>query len=236
MGRFVDLTNRNFGRLVVISRHPENNAQGKPRWLCHCSCGNTCIVSRNELISGDAKSCGCIRKEVATEQLKNVPKKQKLNLSEEKKLENAIKSFWKKVKKTSSCWNWNASTRSGYGQFKYNEIKLAHRFSYFIHKGELEKDKIICHTCDNPICVNPDHLYQGTYQDNSKDAVERRRKPVGENSNLSKLKENQVVEILSSKEGHRSLARKFGVDHQSIYRIRKGRSWKHMKRTQVVED
>lgn len=62
MSKVIDLTGQRFGRLVVIER-TENSAQGGARWLCRCDCGNEKIVHRRELLNGDARSCGCLRKE-----------------------------------------------------------------------------------------------------------------------------------------------------------------------------
>ena len=90
-------------------------------------------------------------------------------------LKNKIEDFWKKVDKTSNpngCWEWIASLNrpNGYGQFGFNDkIWKAHRFSakYF---GNMDIDNLyVCHKCDNPKCVNPDHLYVGTQFDNMKD-------------------------------------------------------------------
>ena len=89
--------------------------------------------------------------------------------------EEQLKRFWAKVDKKSEneCWKWNASKNNkGYGQFGVNKIaKSTHRISYIIHKGEIPKGLMICHTCNNPPCVNPNHLYAGTGKDNAQQAV-----------------------------------------------------------------
>ena len=85
--------------------------------------------------------------------------------------------FFEKVNKTDSCWLWTgALSSSGYGSFGVaGKATAAHRYSYQIHNGEIPEGLIICHTCDTPSCVNPDHLWLGTYSDNMKDMVAKDR-------------------------------------------------------------
>jgi hypothetical protein len=86
-----------------------------------------------------------------------------------------MKRFLDKVEKTVSCWIWKAGKRNDYGVFRLNNKVIdAHRVSYMLFKGELSNPKlIVCHTCDNKSCVNPDHLYLGSYTDNIMDSYTR---------------------------------------------------------------
>lgn len=80
--------------------------------------------------------------------------------------------FEEKIKKE-NCWLWTASTRgnNGYGGFRVNKtsIRLAHNVAYELYKGEIPEGQRVLHTCDNPLCVNPTHLFLGTQIDNIKD-------------------------------------------------------------------
>jgi hypothetical protein len=93
-----------------------------------------------------------------------------------------MKRFFDKVRKTDTCWNWTGATRSGYGAIKIDgKVLGTHRVSYEMHHGIIPPGKLVCHTCDNPRCVNPEHLFLGTYSDNIIDALnkDRRINPIG---------------------------------------------------------
>lgn len=87
--------------------------------------------------------------------------------------------FWKYVERRveDECWIWNGPrVPSGYGRIRWNgRDSYAHRCSYELHKGPVPPGMHVCHTCDNPPCVNPKHLFHGTRQDNMQDSVRKGR-------------------------------------------------------------
>ena len=88
-----------------------------------------------------------------------------------------IERFNQKINKTNTCWLWTGAQNSkGYGAMSYNgKVINAHRLSYLLHKGEIPDKLIVCHTCDTPRCVNPDHLWLGTHTDNNHDMIKKNR-------------------------------------------------------------
>lgn len=77
----------------------------------------------------------------------------------------------------SGCWEWIGTIYSnGYGKFEYQKSQWrAHRLAYYFSYGQIPSGLFVCHKCDNPICINPTHLFVGTHQDNMDDAVEKGR-------------------------------------------------------------
>lgn len=95
--------------------------------------------------------------------------------------EKVIERFWRRVAKTEDCWEWQGARMNGYGAFTVGgRIVRAHVFSHYLIHGFHSARLIICHHCDNPVCVNPDHLYAGTHKDNARDKFARGRGRVGE--------------------------------------------------------
>lgn len=85
--------------------------------------------------------------------------------------------FFQKVNKTESCWLWTGALNSrGYGSFRFNgKSESAHRYSFRYFNGEIQPGMIICHKCDVPACVNPQHLWEGTHLDNNQDCIAKGR-------------------------------------------------------------
>ncbi|WP_412566328.1 HNH endonuclease signature motif containing protein [Streptomyces nojiriensis] len=90
--------------------------------------------------------------------------------------------FWRKVQKTDECWIWTGGRGDhGYGGINGDDGRSVstHRFSYQLHYGPIPDGMYVCHKCDNPACVRPDHLFAGTAQDNNQDMIRKGRRVSG---------------------------------------------------------
>jgi len=93
---------------------------------------------------------------------------------------NVMARFWAKVKirGAGDCWEWQASKRRAYGKIRIKcEYVPAHRVAWMLTHGEIPEGLCVLHRCDNPPCVNPDHLFLGTLKDNSQDMLRKLRRP-----------------------------------------------------------
>lgn len=132
------------------------------------------------------------------------------------------------------CWNWTGVLhKQGYGMIRSGRTHhLTHRASYKVFNGDVPSGMFVCHHCDNRKCVNPDHLFLGTAQDNQSDMKNKDRSIFGEKSSAAKLKESDVLKILSLKGNmtQRAIAKKFGVSPSLICMILKGSVWQRTVR------
>lgn len=137
--------------------------------------------------------------------------------------------FWRNVKKGSGCWEWIGNRfATGYGQFYFEDKHWrAHRFVWTLYNGTIPKGIEVCHTCDHPWCVKPDHLFLGTHADNMADAAKKRRFPIraGEDHPMARLNWTKVRAIRASSLSAVELAKSYGVGTDTIRRIRRGRTW-----------
>lgn len=145
--------------------------------------------------------------------------------------------FWAKVhrRSTSECWNWTGYvSRDGYGSFRVQSrglVENAHRFSYRLRHGEPPAGAVICHTCDNRRCVNPDHLWAGSIADNTADRDGKGRQARGERHRSAKLRESDIEPIrrLSARgERPEEIAEMYAVNQATIRDILAGRTWRHV--------
>ncbi len=157
----------------------------------------------------------------------------------------AIQKFWSMVDKNGPtvrdelgpCWMWiGGSFMRGYGVFHFSKTRYmrAHRLSWILHHNrDIPAGRIICHKCDIPGCVNPEHLFDGTNDDNMKDKTRKGRAYRGQSHYKTPLTDDLVREIfskcLTAKHGDgRRLAKEYGVLPACISAIKHRRNWKHI--------
>ena len=158
--------------------------------------------------------------------------------------------FWSKVQKTETCWVWiGAHVPRGYGIIhirSQDRNVYAHRYSWEIHYGPVPDGLLVCHTCDNPPCVRPDHLFVGSVQDNSTDAKAKGRTasgerhgtkthpeafPKGSQCTHAKITEDQVREIrLAAANGEKraSIGTRYGLHPAYVSLVVARRRWTHV--------
>lgn len=151
--------------------------------------------------------------------------------------------FWAKVEKTEACWLWTSTVVSEafpYGQISdaykgKKRTRLAHRLSYEMHYGAIPDDLKVLHSCDNPRCVNPIHLWLGTSLDNARDCVQKQRHVAlrgAEHAN-ARLTEENVRDIKQSYKKRvvtlEMLARKYDVSPSTVHYILQGKLWRHVE-------
>ncbi len=149
-----------------------------------------------------------------------------------------IERFWKKVdiKSEDECWEWlGCKDKNGYGQFRVNnKTYKSHRISWILENGDIPENYCICHSCDNPLCCNPNHLFLGTHKDNIADRDKKGRQAIRngiKNGNHKKI-DQEILEIrqkyLTGLYTQKDLAEEYGVSQTQISFIVNKKQWKHI--------
>lgn len=158
--------------------------------------------------------------------------------------------FWSKVQKTDGCWLWMGGRYpTSYGKVRVsNRTTYAHRVAWALSNGEIPAGLHVCHHCDNPPCVRPDHLFVGTCKDNMQDRARKGRSghithpeafvgnpnaPRGEAHPRARLTNDAVVLIRqlwrTGDYTQTELGELFGCSHDAISRVVNLKSWTHIK-------
>jgi hypothetical protein len=140
------------------------------------------------------------------------------------------------IPETSCHWWSGGVTGNGYGTLWCNDRKRhigAHRASYEIHFGEIPDGVIVCHKCDNPLCVNPEHLFLGTHSDNSQDRDNKGRgnRALGEASTSSKITDvivHQARDMYDEGYSQVDITRTLGIKRGNVFKIVHRQTWKHI--------
>lgn len=138
--------------------------------------------------------------------------------------------FWARVRKTDTCWVWTGPTRGkGYGAVRFDgRMQSAHRVSWEMKHGPIGGGLHVLHRCDNPPCINPDHLFLGTNRDNAADCRAKGRTPRGWKNGAARLTPAQVEDV---RQAHArgfeiaAIARHYGVARITVRKILTGKSW-----------
>ena len=147
--------------------------------------------------------------------------------------QNNYDEFWRKVKKTNGCWLWTGRTnRKGYGVINLNKKPLyVHRLMWEIRNGNIPDGMLVCHRCDNPRCVNPDHLFVGTIRDNNRDRDNKGRSARGAILSKAHLKPDDIIDIRKAYAhgtNQSEIARKYGIKPCSVNHIVHRERWAHI--------
>lgn len=133
----------------------------------------------------------------------------------------------------SGCWEWTGPTdKDGYPSWSVPGLGLAHRIAYRLFCGDLSAGRCVCHSCDNPRCCHPAHLFIGSDLDNARDRARKGRSVRGERCHLAKLNETAVRAIRADYATGRytfdMLGRKYGVTPRNAHAIVRRKSWAHV--------
>ena len=147
--------------------------------------------------------------------------------------------FWSFIDKTGDCWIFTGNRPGGrYGHIKnHGKTLLAHRVSYEIHFGPIPEGQCVCHSCDNPPCVRPDHLFLGSISDNRMDMIDKKRWGLGSKHGRAKVTEEDaryIFQRMNDPDRKRGtmveLCRRFDLSTTSIQRIAQGKQFIYLDR------
>lgn len=213
-----------FGKLLVLSK--ENSDRYGFNYKCKCDCGEEKIIRGSKLKSKEIKSCGCLRSPKQYEYIENL----KLRLKKYSEYQG-------------ECLIWISKSvypNFGYGCISYRGKPIAaHRASYLAFIGEIPKGKWVLHKCDNPKCINPNHLFLGTCKDNVIDMTKKGRgiNKIGIEHGNSIFNEKDIDNIryqyYTGMCSINKLRKKYDCSLFAIHSIVTRQTWKHIPDPQL---
>ena len=160
---------------------------------------------------------------------------------------SVIEFFDRLQKQESGCWEWiGFRYPNGYGQFGSNKYgtRYAHRVAWIIaNHSQIPEGKFVCHRCDNPSCCNPDHLFLGTPEENSRDMVSKKRSALesrngmcnntegfnqGQRNGSAKLTDEIALQVFNADGTQREIAERFGISQTHVGQIKRKVNWRHI--------
>lgn len=211
-----NLMGQQFGRWLVVGE--AESAGGGARWRCRCQCGGEGEVAAKHLLSGASKSCGCLCSEASATRAagRAVPFEDRLTRND-----------------ATGCLEWQGSRdRDGYGTLRAGRRDhKAHRVAYERAHGPVPAGRVVCHTCDNPPCCEPSHLFLGTVAENNADRQSKGRQARGVRSAWAKLTDHmvrQVRALVASGASQQAVADLFGIHQTTVSAIHRRRAWAHV--------
>lgn len=183
-------------------------AENQGKYFCECGCGEEINILKKYYHG-------------------KIPKRKRYHTYEAESVR-----FWKKVEKNDDdCWIWQGEkTTHGYGFFRLEGRKntrkriMAHRKAYMLTYGKFDDSLLVCHKCDNPPCVRPDHLFLGTDQDNNTDKMIKRRAAKA----LTEKDVLEIVKLVKSGKSMLSVSKLYGVVATSVANIMSGKNWAYL--------
>ena len=143
-------------------------------------------------------------------------------------MKTLLERFMAKVQKTDNCWLWTASgNRYGAIGIATGKATAAHRVSYELFNGNIPTGMCVCHKCDNPKCVNPEHLFLGTQAENIADMVAKNRNKAGFNiktgisHHRAKITDDEILAIRADVRSSRVIGEIYGLHHTYVSRIKR---------------
>jgi len=208
---FIDMRGKKFGYWTVLEKVERKKINDRAAaWLCRCKCGKEKILAGDILRDGSSKSCGCWSKF-------------------ENGLERALEKKTRTLK--NGCIEW-MGTRDRDGYARYGEkTKIVTRLIYEKKNGKIPKNMCICHSCDNPGCVNIDHLWLGTIKENNDDKLKKGRCPHGSEHHKTHLKESDIEQIrILAKEGvfQSIIGQIYKISQATVSKIILNKFWTHV--------